>query len=310
MADIQAQPAIAVITVTYNSEATLEGTLRRLRRAAADGVAETVLVDNASTDRTRDLLDAARDWATVVFSDENIGFGRGCNLGAAQTRAGFLLFLNPDAEMEPRDIAALADLLDRKRTAAIVGPATDRGGGQWQHAGGLASPMRILRPCLPRGGLSASRRIIRPGEAPFQTDWVSGGAMMVRREAWEALGGFDPRFFLYFEETDLCRRALDAGWEIWASGEAICRHDAGHSARQTDRPLFSNCIPEHYFRSRFYYLRKHWGPAGAVATELAELALLALRSVVGLARGGSPLPLRERLSGPLMRTPRRLGRAA
>lgn len=94
-----------------------------------------------------------------------------------------------------------------------------------------------------------------------------GAVLLLRCAMLGEIGAFDPRFFLYFEETDLCRRASSAGWGIWAIGTAVADHLDAASAKSLQRRMFQTCIAEHYFRSRFYYLEKHFGWPAAVATE-------------------------------------------
>ena len=121
----------------------------------------------------------------------------------------------------------------------------------------------------------------------------------------DELGGFDPRFFLYFEETDLCRRTENLGAELWAVGEALGHHIGGASAQQSDSRFVNGCIAEHFFRSRFYYLVKHHGWAAASAADIAELLIMAARAVLRTATGGSAGELVARLRAPILRPPSR-----
>ncbi len=290
----------SVIVVTYNSQHTIERALETLRAAHERGIARTIVVDNASSDATPEILQRHDHWATIIHAGENLGFARGCNRGAAQADTPCLLFLNPDAVMEPDDIATLCDFMEAHSDAGIVAPAIVEEDGSFQHAGGLPTPASILRKAL---GRPERRRPIVPGGEPFETDWVCGAALMIRRELFERLGGFDPRFFLYFEETDLCLRARREGVRIWAVATAAARHAAGASSREQSDRHYAGCLAEHYFQSRYYYLRKHHGALAAITTEVLEMVILVLRGILG--RGARTL-LAQRLRGPVLRLPRRV----
>jgi GT2 family glycosyltransferase len=182
----------------------------------------------------------------------------------------------------------------------LVAPAIQEG-EHVQEAGALTTPATILRQAL--GLRLRERRRIRPGEAPFATDWLCGALLLGRTGQLRELGGFDPRFFLYFEETDLCRRMLRRGLELWAVGEAVAVHEGGGSTARSRVDLVGGCIPEHFFRSRYYYLVKHWSRLIAVPTELAELTVLGVRWVLRRLRGRHVDDLRVRLRRPILRLP-------
>jgi GT2 family glycosyltransferase len=128
--------------------------------------------------------------------------------------------------------------------------------------------------------------------------------MLIRSDDFRKLGGFDPRFFLYFEETDLCRRALSDGLELWAVGEATAHHLGATAAKSSgQRLVFGENIADHYFRSRFYYLVKHFGWTAAVLTEAAEVLLLSAKSFAKKIVGRGGRDLANRLAGPVMCLP-------
>jgi GT2 family glycosyltransferase len=283
-------PPISTIIVTYNSERTIDAALSALMHAHDRGMTEVIVVDNDSKDSTRDIVRRHR-FARLIPTGHNLGFGRACNVGAAaSTSRDCMLFLNPDARIEPAALEALhADLMASPGTG-IIAPSIVEADGSLQHAGGLPSPLNIWLALVPMIGPVAARRLQRrnpnaprdilPDEPNFTTDWVCGAALMIRRELFFALNGFDRRFFLYFEETDLCRRASASGFRIVACGRATATHVAGESASQGSAATISGCIANHYLNSRFYYLKKHHGHAAALSSAAAELTLLLSRAIL------------------------------
>jgi N-acetylglucosaminyl-diphospho-decaprenol L-rhamnosyltransferase len=280
---------VSVVIVTYRSRSTIAAALAPLEQAVRHNTIECIIVDNASGDGTADFVATHYPWVRLIRSAENLGFGRGCNAGFAAATSDHVLFLNPDAVIEPAAIQSLVDVLAANPNAAAVGPATlvgpaslaamseanhADGNGSLQMAGMLPTPRSLIASALNRPNAFPSRRAIIPGDAPFQTNWICGAIMMFRADAFRALGGFDPRFFLYFEETDLCLRAARAGYELWATGTATARHICGVSARASGERVESGCIAEHFYRSRAYYLSRNFGRVAATATEGALAAIL------------------------------------
>ena len=127
---------------------------------------------------------------------------------------------------------------------------------------------------------------------------------MIRTELFKRLQGFDPRYFLYWEETDLCKRADDMGFETWALGTAVAHHVGGVSSSLDDTRI-GGCIAKHYFQSRYYYMVKHHGRLAAMIAELGEFVLLSARSLADLVRGRPTYRLRPRLQAPLLSQPQR-----
>jgi hypothetical protein len=150
-----------------------------------------------------------------------------------------------------------------------------------------------------------SRSAIQPGDAPRCVQWLCGALLLCRTELIQRLSGFDPRFFLYFEETDLCRRAGAAGAELWAVGTAVAEHAGSASTRQAQRDLpEGGYLSEHYYRSRYYYLIKHHGRVAAAATEICELGIKAGRDAARWLLGRAPArELSARLQAPVLRLP-------
>lgn len=214
-------PLATVIVVTHNSA-------RWLLRMAAAVAAQTearwrlVLVDNASDPDQRPRQSQLPAGASILQSEKNLGFAEANNLAAADADTPYLVFLNPDAFPEPGWLAALIAAAERYPGAGAVGstqlradaPGTYDGSGDVLHASGLAyrSSYGQARARPPALGESFS---------------ACAAAMLVRREAFEAAGGFDARYFCYFEDVDLGFRLRLAGWRVLQSPDAVVAHVGG-----------------------------------------------------------------------------------
>ena len=264
--------AVTVVVVSYNVAPLLATCLASVRAALGelDEPGEIVVVDNASTDASADLVAARFPDVRLVRNAANRGFGAACNQGASQA-GEFVLFLNPDARLEPAALGALVGRLRATPAAAMAGPLVRFPGGAPQETRRrFPSPLTLLLESTPVQwrfpALPPLRRYVcagRPVAGAERVDWLSGACLLVRTEAFRAAGGFDPHFFMYFEETDLCRRLAALGWETWFEPAARCVHDHGRSAAQDLRSRDRN-----YFRSKFRYAARYWGVNVARALRL------------------------------------------
>jgi N-acetylglucosaminyl-diphospho-decaprenol L-rhamnosyltransferase len=302
------RPVTAVI-VTYQSARTIGRTLAAARRCYDAQLLETIIVDNNSTDATCEIVRREAPWASLAQTAQNNGFARGCNIGFAQVATPYTIFINPDAVVEPAAIRTMLRFMEENPRAGIVGPAivegADEGRGELQVTGSRPTPWTILRSAMPllrRGSISWP---IEPGSAPARTGWVCGAVFLMRTELMNRLEGFDPRFFLYWEEMDVCKRSEDAGFETWALGTALAHHVGGASSSPDDMRILG-CIPRHYYQSRYYYMIKHHGSLAAAMAEVGEFALLVMWALVDLARGRGLDRLRPRMQAPLLSQPERV----
>jgi hypothetical protein len=266
-------------------------------------------VDNASPDGTADRVARDHPWVDLVRSPGNLGYGRGCNLGFDRVRTPYVLFMNADVIIGAEAIRELLRFLQTRERVGMAAPATqlDHRDG-FQFAGRTFTPWSLLAMATGIRGFQPKQKLVRPGEAPFKTDWLCGAVVLARSEAIRDVGGFDPRFFLYFEETDLCRRMRAAGWELWAVGTASATHFLGLSARHVDTSLVNGeCLIDHYYRSRYYYLSKHYGRLAAAASETGELVAKGSRDVLRALLHRPPKhELWNRLRAPLFSWPERI----
>ena len=292
--------AVTAVIVSFNSRAVIASALNALRGAYDSGiVSECLVIDNDSSDATGELVKREHAWCKLLQNRENLGFGRACNIGFACANTPYVLLLNPDATLAEADLRRLVSFLESTPAAGVAAPAILQPDGELQPAGGLLTPRGLLREAI-LGSASDDIQPIIPGAAPFRTNWVCGAVALLRRTMLDELGGFDPAYFLYFEETDLWRRALKAGWELWAVGEAVGTHLKAVSASSVGRELYFGCVADYYFVSRFRYLAAHFGWPTAAGAELIELGVIMTRGLVWKLKGRDYRPLRTRLNAPVL----------
>jgi GT2 family glycosyltransferase len=210
---------VAVVIVNYNTREFLRACLATVRLEAP---CEVVVVDNASSDGSVEMVQADYPWAVVYANKTNLGYGAAANQAIARCTTKYVLLLNSDTLLPIGALQALSTYLDRHPRAAIVGPRLVNSDGSLQAScfpfpgtlswfldndelSWLSRHIPVLRNRLLRTWPHTNARVV---------PWVKGAALVIRRRAFEEMGGFDESFFLYYEETDLCHRLSTAGWQI------------------------------------------------------------------------------------------------
>jgi GT2 family glycosyltransferase len=231
--------SIGVVIVTFNSAETIRSCVESA--LASNRVAHVVVVDNASSDDTVDHVPRLDPRVEVVNTGANLGFGRAANLGAARLETEYLAFVNPDAVATPDVFDVLGKHFEtHEERAWAAGPALlDDAGDREYSARGFPSIWsglvnRRWLDHFPRSRNGELRRFLMldaDRNASFDAEWLSGAFIVVRRSVFEQLGGFDPAFFLYYEEIDLFRRARSLGYTARFVGEAVAHHSIGGSSR-------------------------------------------------------------------------------
>jgi N-acetylglucosaminyl-diphospho-decaprenol L-rhamnosyltransferase len=272
------------VVVAYRSSAELAGCLASISADAPPGSA-VVVVDNASPDDSATVARSHPARPRIVVSPTNRGFAAGCNLGAASSQAAALFFLNPDARLTPGATATLIAALEADPSVGVAAPrVVDPTGESLAASAGAEPSLRSsLGHFLALGRVPGLRRLFRPafladGRLRGRPDWVSAAAMLVRREAFEAVGGFDERLFMYMEDVDLCRRLRARGWAIAYEPGAIVEHVMGHS-QSTDQPA-------RWYAAYHTYVAAHHGSMRARAASFAAGLGMGLRAVA--CRGRRP----------------------
>jgi N-acetylglucosaminyl-diphospho-decaprenol L-rhamnosyltransferase len=251
---------VRVVVVTYSPGASLDAFLESLATATSDPV-EVVLADNGSTDGSPERA-AARPGVRLLPTGGNLGYGRGANAGAAGAQAEWLVVANPDIVWTPGSLDTLLAAGQRWPQAGSLGPAIRTpAGALYPSARALPSLGRGIGHALcgwwwPTNPWTAAYRRERgvPTEGP--TGWLSGSCLLLRRVAFEAVGGFDPAYFMYFEDLDLCRRLTAEGWLNVHVPSAVVTHIGGHATRRNAGPML---LAHH--RSAYRYLARQYAGA-------------------------------------------------
>lgn len=238
-------PDLTVTIVTYDCRDDVLRCLDTLAGGAGRHRVEVVVVDNDSHDGVVDAVRRAHPEVTVVGRRTNAGFGRSHNLAAAHAAGRYLLVLNPDTVVEPGALDAMVDFADAQsadgRPVGVVAPMLLNPDGTDQRTArsfptasagifGRRSPLTRWFP-----GNPWSRRFLRADQVdrsrPWTVDWVSGAAMLIPRDLFESIGGFDPDFFMHFEDAELCARVGATGRDVWCVPQARIVHHEGGSRR-------------------------------------------------------------------------------
>lgn len=269
---------VDIIIVTYNSTATIEKALDIVMESVGAGLAKCLVVDNGSDDGTLSLLDRYRPHIEIIKST-NLGFASGCNIGIEASSSDYVLLLNPDSYLEFSELKKLVDFMDDNTCAGIAAPAILEDGREWQMVGDRTTPGTILKEAL---GVGNSRKVeVKHEDLPFRTSWVCGAIFMIRRDTLKAIGLFDERYFMYFEETDFCFRTEKSDHEIWSVGPSIGYHLGGGSTGSNE-DVVNGCISRYYFPSRNHYISKNYGRFIAYFTFTTELVVVLVKIALKL----------------------------
>ncbi len=244
---------VRVVVVTYFPGDFLADFLRSLPEASSSPVAVTV-VDNGSTDGSVERV-RQHPGVDLVESGSNRGYGGAANLGVAGATEEWVLVVNPDIEFQPGAIDELLAVTERWPRCGALGPRIHT-------ADGMLYPSARDLPSLGRGighaafgwvwpsnPWTASYRRERGTPVEGVVGWLSGACLLLRREAFTAVGGFDETYFMYFEDTDLCERLAAAGWDVVYAPSATVVHHGGHA---TSRNL--DAMSKAHHDSAYQYL--------------------------------------------------------
>lgn len=271
---------LSVIIVTYNSAPELPGCLNSLRAQTLKDF-ETIVIDNASRDNSVALIRSDYPEVKLIANDSNLGFGNANNKALTAAEGRYIVLLNPDATLP-------ADTLENALKHIEENPDAGMGGGLLQGTQGEWQPSARLFPSLLNDALTISGLAYRYSKSPFfgrfdrswadpkqavPIDWVVGAFAIIRRDLVDKIGLFDPRFFLYYEEVDLCRRVYQEGFKVYYWPDLVITHIGGASSETVDGLAFSSSgkqLTLWRMRSQLLYYRKWHGLTYSWLVKLLE----------------------------------------
>jgi GT2 family glycosyltransferase len=276
---------LSIIIVNWNTRQMLADCLNSIEATVDDLSFEVIVVDNGSTDGSQAMLAEKYPHVRLIANHENVGFARANNQAVAVSQGRYVLLLNSDALLLSRAVQAMINLAEAQRQAGLIGahlrnvdssfqashtPFPDL----WQEFLILSGLGRMFcDPWYPSRGPEEDK-------GPQVVDYVEGACMLIRREAFEAVGGLDESYFMYAEEVDLCYAMREAGWQVWYQPTAKVTHLGGGSS-QNGRPQREGDL----YRSRVRFFRKYYGHRAAQLLKLQIYGLTMIKMIVhGLLR--------------------------
>jgi GT2 family glycosyltransferase len=288
------RPLVSALIVSYNVRDHVLLAIESFL-ASSEVPVEVVVVDNASTDGSADAVAERFPAVKLVRLDRNVGFGRANNVGLQESRGRFLLLLNPDVTVEPGCVERLADTMLVRPDVGAVSPRVKRPDGSLDLAArrSFPTPATALYRFL---GLSRlfpkSSRFNRynmghvPEDSAHEIDAGTAACLLVRRAAIERVGFFDPDYFMYGEDLDLCFRLKTAGWKVYYLPSAEAVHVKGAATRQQTRRMLYE-----FHKAMWTFHHKHYAESlPAFANGLVWLATWARWAVLTVKAGFSSDP--------------------
>lgn len=263
-------PRLSIVTVNYNKPHFIRHLLQGLETSRPSVEFEYLVVDNASVDGSAEAIAQQFPWAKLIRSSKNLGFGGGNNLALREARGEYIFLCNPDLTLFPGELEKWVEWMDEHPDVGISSPRVLNPDGTDQIS--CYRFPTLLTPLLRRsflGQLPYARRAVSDytmsdmdREREQDVDWVFGAAVLIRRDILDKIGLFDERFFMYFEDADLCRRAWEAGSRVSYTPVAKVMHYHQRESRVRKSleflALFTNSLARAHFLSGLKYFLKYF----------------------------------------------------
>ena len=254
---------VTVVVVTHHSGSVIRQCLEPLGKAA-----KIVVVDNASDDNTLDIVGQTAPHSEILRNRVGAGYGNGASQGLAKVETEFALLANPDAVVSDRALARLVEAADAYPDGGLFGPTVTDAGGAVE----LSHDVSLFE-----RRLYGARHTESPPDGPCSAEFLSGAVTLLRMSAYQAVGPFDPRLFLYYEDDDFCMRLRTAGFSLILVPDAIVSHIGGGSVRPSAHYYWEKYW--HMAWSRLYIEEKYRGRAARRRTANSNLLRFALKAL-------------------------------
>ncbi|HEX2150227.1 MAG TPA: glycosyltransferase family 2 protein [Actinomycetota bacterium] len=281
ISELDSTPGLAVVIINFDSGDHLRNCIANLPAAMKGVNGKLIVVDNASSDGSLDGIGQQYPEVTVIRNSVNKGYGRACNQGFAATGAPLVCFLNPDIVPHAGSLAQMVEAIAARPGVGVLGPRLNNPDGSRYPSCRVVPSLGVAIGHATLGLLTSNNRFTRAyqlsdlnHDEEREVDWVSGAAMLTRREAFQQVNGFDEGFFMYVEDVDLCARLREAGWKALYYPQAQMLHHVAGSSRRTPYRM----IRHHHFSLMRYAYRRTKGPARVLLPLIA--AGLAVRMVL------------------------------
>jgi len=245
---LQAVAICSIVIVCFHSLLELLSCLSVISAGHSASEVEIIVVNNSQTDAGQAADVCAMANVVLLQSGVNLGYGAACNLGAARARGRYVMFMNPDVRLSGASLKLLVDLSDKHSDVVAIGPLQGNGRGKVRGKRRSVGQKWTL-------GTKTLRRL-STSDSLAATGFLCGGVLMVRKAAFDDIGGFDENVFLFHEDDDLCLRLAHQGQLAYASG-VLAVHDAGRSTPQSAELTITKAW--HLGNSKVYVARKHYG---------------------------------------------------
>lgn len=283
---------VAIAVVSWNTRELLDACLASMRADAESGLAEVWVVDNGSTDGSPEMVREKHPWVKLLIPEANLGYGPAVNRVAELSAAPWVVASNSDVEVEPGAMSALLEAGRQDPRAGVIGPRLILSDGSTQPG---VQPYPSVANALLRNlwayklSRSVGERLCLAGywdpARPAVVDWVTGAFLLIRRETYEEIGGFDEGQWMYAEDLDICWRAHQAGWNVRYAPEARVHHALSVAAEKA----FGNVDQRarRMIRQDYAWLARRKGAGWAWAIGTAEVTTLLLRRTLLSLGGGA-----------------------
>jgi N-acetylglucosaminyl-diphospho-decaprenol L-rhamnosyltransferase len=262
---------VSIILVNYNGSELLYQCLNSVETLVKSCDYEVIIIDNSSLDNSVEIIKDNFPLFRLICSQDNLGFGKANNLAVKHSHGEHLLFLNTDTIVIENTPKILSDYLKQERNVAAISPRITFEDGSYQLSCGKLPNLVVEFLDKTRYWLDKKWHHIfssfydREYSTVREVEWVTGACLMMRRDIFDRIGGFDESFFMYFEDKDICKRVREAGFKVIYYPQTSLIHLLGGSSQSAKKSVNS-----YYRDSQLYYYQKH---LGNVQTEILKLYL-------------------------------------